>query len=95
VRAHIAGRAARAVSLAAPLALTAAAAAEWAIAILVLGLDPWLVAALAPILLVGFIRLAEDRRAERAIRTLGLEELTSVAAFVLVVILAGKRTLGG
>jgi hypothetical protein len=95
VRAHIAGRATRAVQFTAPLAASAAAAVAWAVAILGLGLDPWLVAALLPVLGTGFLRLARDRRAERAIRTLGLEELASVAAFAAIVSLLGGRTLAG
>jgi hypothetical protein len=95
VRAHLAGRAAHAVSLQVPLATSGAAAFEWAIAIIAFGLDAWLIATLIPILLFGFIRLARDRHAERAIRTLGLEELASVAAFAAVVILLGGRTLSG
>ena len=95
VRAHLAGRAAHSVSFAAPLAAGAAAALAWVGAILSLGLDPWLVAAMCPVLAVGLLRLARDRRAERAIRTLGLEELASVAAFALIVSLLGGRTLIG
>jgi len=95
VRAHLAGRAAHAVKLTAPLAASAAAAVAWAVAILGLGLDPWLVAALLPVLGAGFLRLGRDRRAERAIRTLGLEELASVAAFTLIVIVLGTRTHAG
>ncbi len=95
VRAHLAGRAAHAVRFTAPLAASAAAAVAWGAAILGLGLDPWLVAALLPVLAAGFLRLARDRRAERAIRTLGFEELASVAAFAAIVSLLGGRTLAG
>jgi hypothetical protein len=80
------------VLLAAPLAASAAAALEWTIA-LALGLDWRLLCALLPVLLCGFVRLHRDRRAERAIRILGLEELASVAAFTLIVILLGGRML--
>ncbi len=95
VRTHIAGRAARAVSPALPLAATAFAFGLWGIAIVALGLDPRLVAALLPILAIGFLRLVRDHRAERALRTIGLEELASVIAFAVVVILLGGRTLAG
>lgn len=95
VRAHLAGRAAHAVRFTAPLVASAAVAVAWSAAILGLRLDPWLVAALLPVLAAGFLRLARDRRAERAIRTLGLEELASVAAFAAIVSLLGGRTLAG
>jgi hypothetical protein len=94
VRALIGGKPKRAVSLRYPTQAAIVAALLWGMAFLLLGLDPRVLLVVLPILVVGLIRLLGDPRAERSVRSVGIEELLSAIAFVVGLIALGSRLPG-
>jgi hypothetical protein len=93
VRGFLAGRAQHAPVVRHPKAAAAMALVLFAIA-LGLGLDPRTLVVLVLLLALGSLGFARDRRAERSVRAVGIEELAVALGFAIAVAVLGHRTTG-